>query len=139
MSLTFVNIDISSEQLKNLVTAPVELIPFQGPNTFIVINSVVMKYTYGTTSYTGGNGSLQVIWNNDNLDTPLPMTTLTEDILLGSSNALIVVSGASGTNWYQQYPITACIDTGIILYSSSNYADGDGTARFCISYSVAEL
>lgn len=139
MSLTFVNIDISSEQLKNLVTAPVELIPSQGPNTFIVLHSVLMKYTYGTTPYTGGNTSLQLIWNNDNLDTPLPMTTLTEEMLTGSSNALVVVSGSSNTNWYQQYPITACIDTGIILYSSSNYADGDGTVRFCISYSVATL
>lgn len=139
MSLTFVNVDISPEQLKNLVTAPVEIIPSQGPNTFIVLNSVLMKYTYGTTPYTGGNNTLQVIWNNDNLDSPVSCPTLTHTVLTGSSNSLVVASGTVNYDWFIQYPLTAGIDTGIVLYSSSNYADGDGTVRFCISYSVATL
>lgn len=132
------NIIITSSQLKNLVDSPITLIPAQGHNTFIILDSVAMSYIYGTKPYINGN-NIQVIWDNSNIDVPCYGQTISDSILKGTSNALIVSSGMSNTNWYIQYPTTAEINTGIILYNSVNFEDGDGTIKFFINYHVITL
>lgn len=137
--MSSVIVSISSAQLKNLVSSPITLIPAQGPNTFIVLDSIAMSYTYGTIPYTGGSNSIQIVWDNNNLDVPTNSQTLTESVLKGTSNSLIVSSGMVNIDWCIQYPTTSEINTGIILYNGVNYSTGDGTVKFFITYHVITL
>lgn len=52
----YIDTEITSAQLLDLQNTPITIIPSQGAGTVIVIDSMIAKYTFGTTAYSQ-NGS----------------------------------------------------------------------------------
>lgn len=48
-------ISLSSAQIKALSTTPVSLVTAKGAGTVVIVDEIVLKNTYGTATYTGGN------------------------------------------------------------------------------------
>ena len=48
-------ITLTSAQIKALSTTPITLVSAQGAGTLIIVDEIVLKNTYGTATYTGGN------------------------------------------------------------------------------------
>ena len=48
-------ISLTSAQIKALSTTPITLVSAQGAGTLIIVDEIVLKNTYGTATYTGGN------------------------------------------------------------------------------------
>lgn len=52
--LNVVEVSLTATQFKGMYATPVKVIDAAGANTVIVVDSVVLNLTYGTTQYTGG-------------------------------------------------------------------------------------
>ena len=116
-------VNLTSQQLLNLNTSPVELIEAPGENKIIVVDKVILVYYFGTVAYTQP-GNTNVICGSNNI------------IQLGTNLA------SSTDKILQSFPQTVTLteNTNLELYNTTaNMTDGDGTAKLYIYYSINEI
>jgi len=124
-------VNISSAQILAMGTTPIELLPAAGANKYYDIEKVILEYTFNTTAYTG-------------------------DLILGVGSPVFMYleqgSLNSGANWVSvMNPMSSALDltnevafaytsqTNSILQLerwSGSIADGDGTLRVIITYTL---
>jgi hypothetical protein len=61
------NQTITSSQLHNLISTPVELIAAQGSGTVVIPYSLFMELNYGTTPYINLTSNLALLMNGNNM------------------------------------------------------------------------
>ncbi len=131
-SLNIVNknikVTLSSSQILNLFTTPVELIPSVS-GKLLILNSMYQKYNYGTTTYSNintckiGYGTTSLLLANLGL--------LVYDVT--NANGIFAPSlNIASTSTYAGLPI-------VLGATISNPTTGDGTLDLYISYSEVTL
>lgn len=127
-----VKISLSSAQILQLFTTPVELVAPQGANTFIQPISAVYNYTYGTITYTT-NVLLAIGYN------PVVTGSITSTTILGAAqNRLQRSLFASGNT----FVISSLDPINNGLYAQVQTGDplaGDGTLDIYLTYIVINL
>lgn len=113
-------VNISSTQLLNMYTSPIELIPAPGSGKYIVVDKIVMKYTYGSVAYTQP-GNTNAIEAGNNI------------VQFGN-----VLSG--GSSFVRQASPTSVVlaeNTALQLVNTTgNLTNGDGTVQLYVYYSI---
>lgn len=132
---------LTSNQIKNLNTTPVELIPAPGADFMVVINSFSLETVFGTLAYTGGgftylqygNAAGGPGANYATFETSIPDTFIqsgASSVILtqGSMNSTTGLAATSTNN----AAITITNDTAL-------FATGDGICRWYAWYSIIPI
>jgi hypothetical protein len=120
-------VDISSAQILNMGTSPIELLPAAGLNQYYDIDKVVFEYTHITTRYTLGdnNRNMNLFGNNGSY-----LTDIYSGILRQTANSVSIVEIG---NYSSETPSSGGfqrLNDNIQLYiSGGNPTLGDGTLR----------
>ncbi|MDE2098187.1 MAG: hypothetical protein KGL39_13110 [Patescibacteria group bacterium] len=119
-------LQVSSAQLKQLNTNPVQLLPSPGTNKFYFLQTLVVYYKIGTQQYQNVGTSLIEFknnrfsaWQNDSLQ-----------ILTNSIDSVYAQAGFGG----YAYGSTTVVNSPIILTATSNPTDGDGDVTITLNY-----
>lgn len=107
--------------------APVEVIPAQGANKFVIVESVLFKMTRTSTAFTGG-GAVSLKYSGG--------ATITNTIA-----ATVVTTGGAGIEYAHIGPVLTSLtpagNTAIqITNATGAFATGTGTAEVYIKYRV---
>jgi len=117
-------VSLSSQDIIQSNTTPVEILPAPGPNKFLQVISVTVRKNFYTTPYTANNVSYLTM-NSTNITNGINITyTQTE-----YGYNIPPIAGI----------ITSSINNKPILFSSDNAASGDGTLDIYISYQIIDL
>ena len=128
-------ISISSAQLKAINTTPQTLVAAPGSGKAISVDEIVYSYTYGGTAYTGGNTLIPIYAGG------------TTNLFGTDANSIITQAKMQGTTSFivrriastSAVPIDILSNTAVNLYSSGNYATGNGTLKVFIRYRILTL
>jgi hypothetical protein len=127
---------ITSSQIQNLTTTPVELIPAQGSGTVIIPFSLFITLNYGTTPYINLTGNLALLLNTTTIfpNQPVPSSFLgaTQDVWVYYLFYESKMSGLSPSGTDNQ-PVYLS-NTGLL-----NFLDGDGTLDINIEWSIYNI
>lgn len=121
---------ITSAQIKALYASPVELIPAPGAGKYIIIESVVVFFNYGTIAYlSGGNISI----TNSGGGISFVSSVLTTTYLRGMTS--VITRKTPPETYFGQ---SSLVNIGCYLknISASEYTNGDGTIKLIINYRV---
>jgi hypothetical protein len=126
-------VPVTSDQILNLNSDPLLIIPAAGPNTLIVIDEILCVLNYATTPYT--NASIRAIYG-------LVTGNIASDTLsLGSGASIFSVGGGlavllNGRTFAQ----LGTINTAIYLAAQGGpITDGDSPAILYITYHIVTL
>lgn len=124
-------ISLSSSQILNCNTSPVELISAPGSGNAIVVHQAVCKLTYGTTTY--ATGSIGVYYG-----TSLSSATLSDfDFPIESTaSAMFRNNGLNSANSGNELHMNESI---VFYQPASDPTTGDGTAKIKIWYTIESL
>lgn len=123
-----VKIDISSAELLALDTVPKTIAAAPGIGYAIVPISLVYRYTYGTTAYTG---SFSIALKSASKTTSDPFTVLSSTLINSGANR----SGANPAN--TGTGINAIVENDALeLKSSAAISTGDGTLTVWVTYTI---
>jgi hypothetical protein len=115
-------IDITSDQIKNLYTTPVPLIPAPGVGKFIITEEVILKYTRIGAAYTQPGNTNIVMGANPNIQ-------------LGT-----IIAFASTYRQTSPLNVTLTENTGLDFVNTvGNPTDGDGIITLVITYKVIDV
>ena len=126
-----IKVNISSTEILQLNTTPKTIVPAQGSGTLIVPIKFVIRYNYGTVSYSNNNNFKCKLGNWDNL---VSITNLT----LGTNSQLVLPSVAN-TNTVDT-TATAEINQPLVAYvPTGDPINGDGTIDVYLTYNVITI
>jgi hypothetical protein len=118
-------ISLTSEQILNLHTTPLELLPAPGVNKIILIFNIVSNYIYNITAYTG-NRFIQIYYGSPSF------TVFFDGSILFNTSSSITLNNLTNNYIEINSPININVATG-------NPANGDGTLDLYISYKIINL
>jgi len=113
---------LSSAQILNISTTPVEIIPAPGAGKFIKVLSIEWYYTFLTSAYSSTQLQLK---NGSTVITIIPGTTINSAV---SGNFDIVPLSSSG--------LALQTNTAVNLTAASNPTGGVGSAYCIVSYLI---
>lgn len=125
-------VSLSSAQILSLKT-PVELIPAPGAGKIIIVDEVILSYTNGGTSYTGGN---TLDFKYDGNVTSCGLSGISGSAITGASIIIRQYVYSTSTD------ITSAVNKNLAIsvYSGgSNFATGNGTAKVTVVYRIITL
>ena len=136
-------VNISSSQILNMGTTPIELIPAAGVNKYYDIEKIILEFIFNTTSY---SNTVYYLYNSSNnrrryieySTDPVNFVVTTD---FNTSPEPTPVFGSSPSRLLLERPIQE--NEGVYLKSLGyddaeplNPTDGDGTMRAIIKYKV---
>lgn len=132
---TYTEVDITSSQILNMGSTPIELLPAPNTNEYYDINKIALEYTYGTVPYTLENDHLA--FNNYS-------AYIHKTLIIMQFNTAIIASNNSGglldtidTNLALQNQINGIgNNVELTTYNSTNPTGGDGTLKAKIWYKI---
>ena len=127
-SLFKAKVSLSSAQILAGHTSPVEVVPAKGAGTLIVVHSVVYKYNFITSAYTGGTSSLEITYTGSSEVLQFANSILDSvvDIRRGGTGAMFQATDMPE-------------NTGISVQVPSAVSGGDSTADVYITYETITL
>jgi hypothetical protein len=130
-------VNISSYQILNMGTTPIELLPAPGVNKYYDIEQIVFEYTYGTTSYNVPDSDFIRLSDYSTIN-----FAITEKVISEEENTITIVKDFySVQNLIVDYiyvdVTNVVLNKGLYLEPiSGNPTSGDGTLRAIIKYKV---
>jgi len=127
---------VSAAQIKALNASPVDIVPAQGANTFIYVNSFFAKYIYGTTPYTAG-ASQVIRLRYTSTATSIISTVFSNSVLTGTANS---ICSAPTSHLVSQAPANI-VNIGVNLFNpvSTEVTNGDSTISYVMTYYVISV
>jgi len=132
-TLQYRSVSLNTAAITGMFATPVELIPAPGANKFIVVEAVVIDYTYGGTAFTGG-GTISFVYGTSGSNASGTMggalfTTGTTDRL-----------GWSIANGNNSNTRTSVVNQAVnITNATGAFATGNGSAVVKLVYRVMDL
>ena len=130
-------VNISSSQILNMGTTPIELLPAPGVNKYYDIEQITFEYTYGTTSYNVPDSDFIRISDYSTIN-----FAITERVIAEGENTITIIkdfySVQDGIDEVTFFGVTnVVLNKGLYLEPiSGNPTNGDGTLRAIIKYKV---
>lgn len=124
-------VSISSAQILQAFTTPVEIIPAPGAGKIIIVDDILFKYTHVSTSYVNNSTSAFKYGG-----TSITFTaTIPAAIFTGSANASRLMKDSATS-----FVTDTCENTSIVWYVNiENFTTGNGTAKIYIKYRIVTL
>lgn len=122
------DVAITLAQFNAMYTTPILLVPAQGANTLIVLESMVLKQIYGSAALTAG-GAVNVQYDNTTHDGGAPASTAVQasDFTGASASTAYFFTGLSGNG--VQVAFSACVNKGLYLSNATAvFATGTGSS-----------
>jgi len=129
----YIDTEISSAQLLDLLNTPVEIVPAQGSGTAVFIDKIVSKYTFVTTAYEHfGNSTLGIVISYGTTGSPIASDSIdkidtSQDYYESKNNAVDIFGTAASIE-----------NTGVNLTTTGAITLGDGTLKIRTYYRVIE-
>lgn len=120
-----VKVSLTSAEILQLNSTPIELIAAQGTGTLIRLIAGTFQYNYGTTSYTAGN--VRIYYTSGG-------SYIMQNAILGNGSY-----GISYGSFTTSPVFVTPENEPLMLDSNFNPTDGDGTLDIFLTYSVIEL
>ena len=139
-------VNISSSQILNMGTTPIELLPAPGVNKYYDIEQIAFEYTYGTTPYSGiqyityagrliNSDLIQAEENRVLTILPNVSYSAARSFNNGETTNLInIIESFNRIN--DPIVISSSIFVNLSGFEEANPTDGDGTMRAIIKYKV---
>ncbi|MBZ9794323.1 hypothetical protein [Mesorhizobium sp. ES1-4] len=124
-----VDVNITSADILALDSVVKELVAAPGAGKVCRIDSIVVKYSFGTIEYTGG-GHIYFQYGASGV-TYLRISSSGSPLL--GSNDQFLIAGPFGAVF------TVFENQSIVMKASAAFLDGDGTAKVSIAYTVIDL
>jgi hypothetical protein len=130
-------VNISSSQILNMGTTPIELLPAAGVNKYYDIEQITFEYTYGTTSYNVPDSDFIRISDYGTIN-----FSITARVIAEGENRITIVKDFYSVqdgiiDVIFQGITTVSLNKGLYLEpTSGNPTNGDGTLRAIIKYKV---
>jgi hypothetical protein len=130
-------VNISSSQILNMGTTPIELLPAAGVNKYYDIEQITFEYTYGTTSYNVPDSEFIRLSDYSTIN-----FSITERVISNEENTITIVkdfySVQDGVVDVTFVGITSVVlNKGLYLEPiAGSPTNGDGTMRAIIKYKV---
>jgi hypothetical protein len=132
-------VNISSSQILNMGTTPIELLPAAGVNKYYDIENIILEYIPNTISYNTTSGFVRLYYGN--------LNAAISSKIVGSDNRYIalITDLKNRSNVSDDTFIPEAVDIlyggeadGILALTSDNGnpTDGNGTMRAIIKYKV---
>lgn len=123
-------IGLSSAQIKALHTTPILLVPNQGTNAVIIVDSITAYINYGGTAYTGAN-NLEFRYTGSS---GVKVTTDIANTFINSTSSVWIHAPAVTAAFT---PVTGNPDGGIyVCVPTANPATGNSTINITVKYYV---
>lgn len=145
-STTVVN--ISSAQILNMATTPIELLPAPGVNKYYDIDKIILEYTYGTSIYdVPSNTWVRCYFSSLGAAASSPIYIVEAQTLFEEASNRVVIAERTGfQNTIASYPrqtenANSIVDlnTQFLMNSFGSigvFTPGDGTLRAIITYTI---
>lgn len=128
-------ITLSSADILALFVTPKELIAAPGAGKVVVIDNVLLSFTYGGVAYTGG-GDMRIVYRGNT--TNLTATAFQNSTFNQANNNLEYAVALRNVSYTGPGGIAA--NTAIDLYNiSAAFTAGNGTAKISINYRIVTL
>ena len=132
-------VNISSSQILNMGTTPIELLPAAGVNKYYDIEKIILEYIPNTISYNAPSDFVRLYYGN--------LNAVISSKIVGADNVYIAVitdlkhkSGASNNTFIPEATdvLYGGEADGILALTSynGNPTEGDGTMRAIIKYKI---
>jgi hypothetical protein len=134
-SLQRASVSLTSEQILNLNTSPVQIVAAPGAGIAINLISSFYSYAYGTTAYSAPNNP-QIFYAGDTGLT-LNLDGSGCQVFQESYSAVAYNSSGGGSNYA---PASMADNSALIIaVAASNPTSGDGTIKAVVYYTVESL
>lgn len=127
-------LSLSSSNIQNMFTTPIQIIAAQGAHTYIIVHNVTTEYIFNTSGYTDGDSLIIQYGNVGSESSSYILFYYSNLILQGSSSAMDSENGQAGR---VQMLASGVVNQGLyITNGTAPYTGGDSTAKLTVLYSV---
>lgn len=134
-----VTVDLTQNQILNLGTTPINLVPPPGIDKYIAVVQIALYYNYVTSAYTGG--TTVRIQSGETLLNSLDLLASTDDRIAITPGSL---STSIGSNGSYGYPANGLLNNPVRIITtdsagnSQNPSGGFGTMRVRVLYTIED-
>lgn len=121
--ISYLTVDVSSAELLDMFSNPVELVAAPGSGQCISVDKVILVYIYGTIAYTQP-GNTNIVMNGQNIVQFGNILNIGGDRIQQAAPTSVILSENSGL---------------FLTNTIGNLTNGDGTVRLFVYYSILDL
>jgi hypothetical protein len=129
-------VNISSSQILNMGTTPVELLPAPGENKYYDIEKIILEFTYGTVPYSDPDEPLRIIGNGADVYISREIIISEQNLASISTDTQLKIQNNGPDSYVYRRVIPSNEALSIIINGGVDVTNGDGTMRAVIKYKV---
>ncbi len=138
-------VDVSSAELKALLSSPKEIIPAPGMGKWIQVLWWSLNYEFGTQPYGNLNDGGTLVYGGA-IDDTYQITTIW-DLIFGGSEDMVAfgpgfsnsVAGGNLKTQERPFPRSKVEDKSIVMWDYNDWTTGDGTAEIYVAYKIIDF
>ena len=145
------SVTLSPAQLKNLVAAPVIILPAPGPGKLLLVQSLLFRLSFGTAAYVDNDGvnfadpelylGAQELNTNGTWPYYFNLSSAVDHVITaGADSAVVAAAKTDSTDtWLISSFANQPLRFGNASSPAFDYTTGDGTLTITAFYSIVEL
>jgi hypothetical protein len=129
-------VNISSSQILNMGTTPIELLPASGVNKYYDIEKIILEFTYGTVPYSDPDEPLRIIGNGADVYISREIIISEQNLASISTDTQLKIQNNGPDSYVYRRVIPSNEALFMIINGGVDVTNGDGTMRAIIKYKI---